>query len=118
MKWLLLLILLTGCTELQVGNALYTTSLVSLVVDYGQTRAIVRSPERWHEKNPVLGAHPTYAQVDVYFPVIIAGTVLSYPFVKPAMRPYLYGAMTLLEATVIGLNADKGLKMDFVGIKF
>lgn len=121
MKNLLLilsLLMCTGCTELQVGNTLYATAIGTTAIDWGQTRAIVRSPERWSESNPVLGPHPTYAQVDVYFPAILLGTAISYPFIKPSYRPYLYGALTLLESIVIIDNFHGGLRMDFVGVKF
>lgn len=36
-------------------------------IDYGQTRTIALNPERWHEKNRILGPHPSVGSVNAYF---------------------------------------------------
>jgi len=115
---LALVVALSGCTSNQIGNTMYGTAVGTLVVDWGQTRAIVRDPANHAEMNPILGPHPTFKQVDTYFPLFIVGTAASYPFIKPSWRPYLYGAITLLESVVIVHNFRNGLHMDFVGVKF
>jgi hypothetical protein len=109
---------LSACTELQVGNSLWISSIATTAVDWGQTRSIVRHPGEYREINPILGEHPSFAQVDRYFPVILAGELLSYPLVKPAARPYLYGAITLLESVIIAGNFRNGLHLDFVAVQF
>lgn len=111
------IVLITGCSQAHVSNTLYGTALGTLVVDWGQTRAIVKDPKR-HEKNPILGPHPTLEQVDTYFPAIILGTAISYPLLKPSMRPYFYGAITLLESIVIINNFKSGLHINFADFKF
>ena len=112
------LLTLTSCTNAQLGNTLYGTSIGLLAVDWGQTRSIVRHPERWGEGNPALGPHPTFTQVDTYFPAWILGTAVSYPFIKPEYRPYVYGLITALEGYCVGHNVRNGLHIDFIGVKF
>lgn len=110
--------LLISCTQLQVGNTLYGTAIGLTAADWFQTREIVRDYNNRSEANPILGPHPTYAQVDSYFPAIIALEILSYPLVKPSVRPYLYGVITLFEGYVVGRNASRGLHMNFAAFKF
>ena len=109
---------ITGCTELQLGNSFYASSLALESVDWGQTRSIAKNPNRWTEMNPVLSAHPTVNQIDAYFPILITTTAISYPFLKPAARPWVYGWLTAIEAICVVNNARHGIHMDFVALKF
>jgi hypothetical protein len=43
------------------------TYLTLHALDWLQTRNIARDPTRWHEQNPILGAHPSVGRVDGYF---------------------------------------------------
>lgn len=36
-------------------------------IDWAQTRSIARNPDKFYEMNPILGRHPTVAQVNRYF---------------------------------------------------
>lgn len=38
-----------------------------LVADWAQTRQIAQQPDKFREKNPILGATPSAGRVDAYF---------------------------------------------------
>jgi hypothetical protein len=38
-----------------------------LVADHGQTLEIAAQPEKWYEKNPILGPYPSRGEVNAYF---------------------------------------------------
>jgi hypothetical protein len=37
-----------------------------LIADWKQTRQIARAPDRYFERNPILGNHPSVGRVDTY----------------------------------------------------
>jgi hypothetical protein len=45
-------------------KALLVASTAFLIADWGQTRTIAKKPHLVHEKNPILGRHPSVGRVN------------------------------------------------------
>lgn len=66
MRALLLLATLL-CSPAAQASEWQAAANTLMLLDWAQTRNIARNPERWYETNPLLGNHPSAAEVDVYF---------------------------------------------------
>jgi len=80
------------------------------LVDWYQTRRIAASDGRWHEHNPLLGPHPTVAQVDAYS----LACFILHPIVSAALpRPYRTWWQVLsigLEVGCVSVNYHIGIR--------
>lgn len=88
-------------------------ALTLLAADWSQTTYIAMHPERFYEKNPILGKHPSVLKVAGYFTVcawlLIMGT---------AMLPTPYGlalaaGTAVLELVMVVRNHKLGIKFHF-----
>mgnify|MGYP003351641467 CR=1 FL=1 len=89
------------------------TASATTVADWATTRNLTRRyGEGYHENNPILGKHPSTAQVDLYF---ITSGLLGYAIADNLDRH----RTTFLQAwTAVGIfytnrNLNIGLKMKF-----
>jgi hypothetical protein len=90
-------------------------ALALQVIDWGQTRDMVRRPqiEDFHENNPLLGKNPSIGRVDRYFALRMAGTVgLSYALPQRYRRWFL-GGMIVIDSLYIINNHQIGLRAEF-----
>ncbi len=79
------------------------------LADWRQTVTIAEDPGRWHEHNPVLGRHPSRAQVNALF---IAGAVLHpvVSYLLPRKWRTAWQASGIgLELLCVGNNAWAGI---------
>lgn len=86
------------------------------VADWGQTRNIAKNSGKWHETNPILGKHPSTADVDRYFALTGLGHVALSKMLEdsPTLRAWFLGMTTAMEAGVVGRNQFKfGIKSTF-----
>jgi hypothetical protein len=94
-----------------------------IVVDWGQTRNMTRSPlyitrcpdckDPYYEHNPILGKSPSIGEVDKYFALAILGTV-GVSYALPAKwRRYFLGGVIVLESAVVMRNHHIGLRAEF-----
>lgn len=119
MKGIVLLVAvlaLVGCgsrTWTRADTAREAAYLALHVVDWGQTLEIADNPERWHERNPVLGSHPSRGEVNRWF----LGTAVLHPVVSyllpDDLRPYWQYGTIGLELYCVGNNAALGIGMGF-----
>ncbi|MDD5053440.1 MAG: hypothetical protein PHO27_11965 [Sulfuricurvum sp.] len=56
--------------------ALATTSIAVNFCDWRQTHEISDHPDRWRERNPILGDHPSGEKVDLVFAAALVGELL------------------------------------------
>jgi hypothetical protein len=94
-------------TELLAATAALT------VMDWGQTRNTARNPDRFYERNPFLGRHPSVGDVDKYFTaylLYIGGVSYLLP---PRERRWFLTAYLVYEGGVVGANHYVGVRMDF-----
>lgn len=83
------------------------------VMDWNQTRAIAARPRDFHEKNLVLGEHPSGARVDRYFASTLAAHwAITYALPEGWRKPWI-GLGIAVEATVVRRNYMIGLSARF-----
>jgi hypothetical protein len=83
------------------------------VVDWAQTRYIIKHPEERHELNSLLGSYPSAVRVNNYFVASIAGhAVVSYLLPPNWRRGWQY-VWIGINAEVIHRNRSVGVKIDF-----
>jgi hypothetical protein len=88
-------------------------ALATLAVDWGQTRNIAKNPQRFYEKNQVLGPKPSVGKVDAYFVGAMVGTVaVAHVLPRDYRRLFLAGTLSM-ELSVIDQNRSIGIKVDF-----
>ena len=74
-----IVVVLTGCshykpTPLTKGQIVGEVAWQAIhVIDWGQTLRIADNPDQYHEKNPILGRHPSRGRVNTY---MLAGAIL------------------------------------------
>jgi hypothetical protein len=88
-------------------------TLATLAVDWGQTRHIAKNPERFYEKNRILGASPSVGKVDAYFLGAMVGTVaVAHLLPTDYRRLFLAGTLSM-ELSVVEQNRSIGIKVEF-----
>ena len=91
-------------------QALYTGLHVT---DWGQSRYITKHPDKYYEKNWVLGKYPSKDTVDIYFASTLVGHTLVTHMLPKDYR-ILWQFMTILvELSVVPSNFNMGVKVDF-----
>lgn len=114
-----LAMLLTGVQTSDAGEPwseqdiqLEAAYLMLHAVDWGQTRTIATSDEFW-ETNPILGSHPTVAEVNRYFVATALLHVAITDSLHPRYRP-LWQKFTIgVEAGYVGHNINLGITLEF-----
>ena len=98
-------------TEGQLTKAAALATLTA--ADWAQTRNIARHPARWHETNPLLGAHPTSGQVDRHFALSALLGAAALHALPTRYRDWALSAGLVIEATCVTNNLRLG-----IGVKF
>lgn len=95
----------------QIEHAVVLATLTA--ADWAQTRNIGRHPVSWHETNPLLGPHPSAAEVDRHF---VASALIGAAILHALPTRYRDAALTagiVIEAGCVANNLRLG-----VGIRF
>lgn len=93
-----------------LDKTLLVASTAANIVDWGQTRTIAYNPDVWHEKNPLLGRHPSVGEVNVYF---ITRLILT-PLLAHYFPEYRTRILSLWLATGVGYSVHNhtiGIRM-------
>jgi hypothetical protein len=90
---------------------LLASSTVMIMADWAQTRYIVRHPE-YHERNRIMGPHPTMGIVNSYFIGALAANYLIAEYF-PGTRTELLIAVTVVEGITVRQNRMLGLRFAF-----
>lgn len=94
-------------------KVLFATSSVLLVADWAQTRHIARNPDRFFEKNPILGEHPSVGRVNTYFATTLVLNYIVTDALPPKWRTAYQAGLIGVELYVVGNNKRIGIRMDF-----
>ena len=84
-----------------------------LFADWKQTRQIARQPDRYYERNPILGKHPSVGRVDTY---MVASGVLHWIIsakLSPKWREQFQLVSISMQANVVQQNYEIGLGLRF-----
>jgi len=87
------------------------TSLMA--IDYMQTMEIARDPEKYHENNPILGEHPSEAEVTAYFLMSYAVTSGISLMLPDNFRPWWQYLIIGIEGGATANNFSIGLGFGF-----
>lgn len=93
-------------------QALLAAGTVLHLVDWGQTRYIVKNPDRYWERNIILGKYPTMGEVNAY----MLATALLIPVLAhyfPEYRSIILGLWVATQATVVGHNHSIGVRISW-----
>lgn len=83
--------------------------LAAHTVDYLQTLKIASHPESYHERNPILGPHPSKEEVTVYFASsAVLHLALSWLLPPPYREAFQYTTI-IFKTGLIGVNFNIGL---------
>lgn len=94
-------------------KVLGVAAVTTLVIDWGQTRYIAKHPDKYREKNKILGEHPSVGRVNTYFVCYIAGTLLVADWFSPNNRKGFLMGLTIVEFSVTQKNKSIGVKWEF-----
>ena len=86
-------------------------AFVLLAIDWRQTLTIAKNPDKWHEKNPILGEHPSVTEVNIYFAacaVLTAGGIYLLPELWVAIG---LAVLCAVEAWAVVNNHRIGIRM-------
>jgi len=83
------------------------------VADWGQTLSIARHPESMGETNPLLGRHPSVAEVNRYFALALtAHSAIAQALPRPYREAWQY-VWIGLEGRAVRNNWRAGLRVEF-----
>lgn len=83
--------------------------LVTLYLDWQQTRTIAANPDQFRETNPILGSHPKRKEVDLYFGCCALGHALISYLLPPNAAKVWQATWIGIQTDVVEANYDKGL---------
>ena len=98
------------------GGAVNAWGLAALLLgglDWSQTQTIARHPAVWHERNPVLGLHPSVGAVNTYFAGAAVATAGVALVLEPGPRRWWLRAVTALELANVVRNRAIGITLTF-----
>lgn len=93
-------------------RALLAAGATLHIIDWGQTRYIVKNPGEYKEYNPWLGDHPSMGTVNAY----MLGTLFLFPALAeyfPEYRTWILGFWVASRAAVVGNNYSIGIRMSW-----
>jgi hypothetical protein len=115
-KLLIACLFLSGCANggWSTEDSYRQAGVIALSgVDWMQTRKIAKNPDKYYEKNPLLGEHPSTEKVDVYFAASIAANTAIAMALPPEYRKWFQYVSIGVEAGVVANNFSIGLGVGF-----
>lgn len=92
---------------------LQATWTVLHIVDWGQTLDTAKNPDRFYEKNPLMGEHPSVSRVNTFMAL---GAVINPLFIHvlpSKWRPYFQAVFIAEKVYCVGNNYRIGLHVNF-----
>ena len=94
-------------------KAMYAAYTALRIVDMGQTLNIARNPDKFHERNPLLGSHPSEGKVAGFFIGSHIVMTVAAHYMPSEYRKWFLRTGTVIELGMVGNNAKLGVKVDF-----
>jgi hypothetical protein len=79
-------------------------------IDWMQTRYISRNPDKFKERNPILGSRPSKSKVDAYFATVMLMTTILYELSSKEARDIIIITIGATELGSIGFNLTTGIR--------
>jgi len=82
-------------------------------IDWAQTNNIANNPDKWHERNKILGKHPKVSEVNLVMGIMaVVQPVIAHILPSPYRRGWIIGTTVMKVATVIN-NVGVGIGWGF-----
>ena len=94
-------------------KVLGATAASLLVVDWGQTLYIADNPDKYYERNIIMGEHPSRGQVNVYFATVLVGGYFFADWLSPDNRKRFLGTVSVIEVWATTKNHGIGVRIGF-----
>lgn len=107
---IVLLFSLVGCTSWDKTDlALEGVFFASHAVDWAQTNTIARNPDKYHERNPILGKHPKVSEVNLVMGIMaVVQPVIAHILPSPYRRAWIIST-TAVKLGMIANNFKVGI---------
>ena len=107
-------IILTGCATWTKEQVLLQGVASTLkIIDWGQTLDIADKPDRYEETNPILGKHPSRAEVNRYFGYSVGTQLLITHLLPSEWRKFWLGGWIGVSGYYVNHNYGVGLRVNF-----
>ncbi len=84
------------------------------IIDWGQTLHIAKHPERFIERNSILGDHPSTGRVNTYMALMLGIHWAAAKFLVPKQHRKIFQQVTLgLTGGAVANNFRIGVRLDF-----
>jgi len=113
---ILFCILLSGCaTDPWTKNQVLLQGATSTlnVIDWGQTLDIADRPDKYYETNPILGEHPSRAEVNKYFACLMGTQILITHLLPSKYRKYWLSLNIAVSGYYVHNNYRIGLRVNY-----
>jgi hypothetical protein len=94
-------------------KVLLGTATTAMALDWAQTRYIARNPDKFIERNPLLGKDPNSGRVDKHFGIAMLGMWGLSFWLGPENRRMLLVSVTVFETVTVINNARIGVRLDW-----
>jgi len=95
-------------------QALFVASTVAIGADWATTRNMTRRyDEGYYELNPILGRHPSTAQVDAYMIGMLVSNYFITDWLPQQYRIFYLGWRTITHGSAAHNNMSIGLRLQF-----
>lgn len=94
-----------------MDTTLQSVSMTLTVVDWLQTREIVKHPDKWKETNPMLGEHPSMGAVNTYFAGHLAINWFVARWLDPPARTFWQVGIIFNEVDAVTNNISNGIRI-------
>ena len=102
-----------GCSWSNADIARHAAFTGLMAIDMAQTLRIADNPDRWHEYNPILGDHPSKAEVCIYFATSYVMVTAGAAILDPPYRAMFQYLAIGVQAASVGNNYAIGLGFGF-----
>lgn len=83
---------------------------VLLAIDWAQTLTIARTPQKWHEINPLLGPHPSVPRVHAWFVLVFCAVGAALLLLEGKVLLVLLITACVCEIVCVVNNFDLGIE--------
>jgi hypothetical protein len=90
--------------------ALLAASTVTLAMDWQQTRYIARNPDRFYERNRILGRYPSRQSIDLYFVSVLLTEIIVADLLPSKWRKVFLAGVAIGEGGVVAYNFQMGVR--------
>lgn len=101
-----------NCAEAVENDTLFILSNVLIVTDWVTTHELVIHQD-YHERNIILGKHPSTSSVNTYFVGAIVTNYLLYRFLPKDFAKTYLSIVIIIETASVGVNTSHFVSLSY-----